>query len=153
MNGLAGLSYATDDQQLTYKSKSSRVISTVACMAANEQFKISLATKTKLVYSFMFRVVTFDSESWMLCEANQWKVNAFGMCTWKRLLKTVRLIKKRMIEFWNQYSPHTLLVNIIYCGKLSFCEYSIVFYWHICLKFCLFKANNFLEMFSFRVIV
>ena len=64
----------------------------VACMAANEEFKIndkniSLATKTKLVYSFKFQVVMFDSESWTLCEANQRKLNAFGMWTWKRLLK------------------------------------------------------------------
>ena len=56
MNGLAGLSsYETDDQQLTYESKGSCVI-IVACMAANEEFKIKdedifLATKTKLVYS------------------------------------------------------------------------------------------------------
>ena len=61
-------------------------------MAANEEFEtkdkdISLATKTKLVHSFMFRVVTFGSESWTLCKANQWKLNAFGMWTWKRLLK------------------------------------------------------------------
>ena len=45
-------------------------------MADNEKFKIkdkdiSLATKTKLVYSFMFRVVTFGSESWTLWKANQ----------------------------------------------------------------------------------
>ena len=53
-------------------------------MAADEEFKIkdkdiSLATKTKLVYSFMFRIVTFGSESWTLCKANQWKLIAFGM--------------------------------------------------------------------------
>ena len=46
----------------------------VACMAANEEFKIkdkylTLATKTKLVYSYMFRVVTLGSESWTLCKA------------------------------------------------------------------------------------
>ena len=45
-------------------------------MVANKEFKIngkniSLATKTKLVYSFKFQVVTFGSESWTLCEANQ----------------------------------------------------------------------------------
>ena len=55
----------------------------VACMAANEEFKIkdediSFATKTKLVYFFMFRVATFGSESWTLCKANQWKLNVFG---------------------------------------------------------------------------
>ena len=63
-----------------------------ACMAANEEFKIkdkdiSLASKIKLVYSFMFRVVTFGNESLTLCKANQWKLIAIGMWTWKRLLK------------------------------------------------------------------
>ena len=61
-------------------------------MAANEKFKIkdkgiSLATKTKLVYSFLFQVITFGIKSWTLCKANQWKLNAFGMWTWKQLLK------------------------------------------------------------------
>ena len=83
-----------------YNSKSSRVI--VACAASNEEFKlkdkdISLPTKTKLVYSFMFRVVTFGSESWTLCKVSQWKLNAFGM--WKRLLKISQTDKKRMIGF------------------------------------------------------
>ena len=73
-------------------------------MAANEEFKtkdkdISLATKTKMVCSFMFRVVMFGSESRTLCKANQWKLNAFGMWTWKRLQKSVKLIKTRMIGF------------------------------------------------------
>ena len=67
------------------------VVLLVACMAANEEFiikdrDISLATKTKLVCSFVFRVVMFGSESWTLCKANQWKLNAFRMWTWKRLL-------------------------------------------------------------------
>ena len=35
----------------------------------------------------MFRIVTFDGGSWTLCKANQWKLNAFGMWTWKQLLK------------------------------------------------------------------
>ena len=60
------------------------VVLLVACMAVNEEFKIKnkdipLATKTKLVYTFMFQVVTFSSESWTLCKANQWKLNAFGI--------------------------------------------------------------------------
>ena len=68
------------------------VVLLLACMAANEKFKIkdkdiSFARKTKLLYSYLFRVVTFGSESWTLCKAIQWKLNAFGMKTWKRLLK------------------------------------------------------------------
>ena len=62
------------------------VVLLVARMAANEEFKIkdkniTLATKTKLVNLFMFRVVTFGSESWTLCKANHWKLNEFGMWT------------------------------------------------------------------------
>ena len=80
MNGLTGLScYETDDQQLTYKSKSSHVISSMYEEFKTKDKDISLATKTKLVCSFMFRVVMSGSDSWTLCEANQWKLNAFGM--------------------------------------------------------------------------
>ena len=68
------------------------VVLLVACMAVNEEFKIkdkniSLATKRKLFYSYMFGVVTIGSESWTLCKANYWELDAFGMWTWKRPLK------------------------------------------------------------------
>ena len=70
MNGLAGLnSYEADDQKLAYKVKVLKI----------KDKDIYLATKTKLIYSFMFRVVTFGSENWTLCKGNQWKLNTIGM--------------------------------------------------------------------------
>ena len=42
---------------------------------------ISVVTKTKLVYFLVFLVVTYDSESWTLCKADQRRLNAFEMWT------------------------------------------------------------------------
>ena len=40
---------------------------------------ISVATKTKLVYSLVFPVVTYGSESWTLRKTDQRRLNAFEM--------------------------------------------------------------------------
>ena len=40
---------------------------------------ISVATKAKLVYSLVLPVVTYGSESWTLCKADQRRLNAFKM--------------------------------------------------------------------------
>ena len=40
---------------------------------------ISVATKTKLVYSLVFPVVTYGSESWTLRKADQRRLNAFDI--------------------------------------------------------------------------
>ena len=101
----------------------------VAYMAANEEFKrkdkdISLATKTKLAYSSLFRVVTFGSESWTLCKANQWKLNAFEMWIWKQLLKISYTDKKTNDWVLKPVHPphvvthHHLLWQIRYCGHI-----------------------------------
>ena len=40
---------------------------------------ISVANKTKLVNSFVFPVVTYGSESWILRKVDQGRLNAFKM--------------------------------------------------------------------------
>ena len=40
---------------------------------------ISIATKTKLVYSLVLPVVTYGSESWTLRKVDQRRLNAFDM--------------------------------------------------------------------------
>ena len=60
---------------------------------------ISVATKTKLVYFLVFLVVTYDSESWTLCKADQRRLNAFEMCTQRQLLRIPWTAKKRIIGF------------------------------------------------------
>ena len=47
---------------------------------------ISIATKTKLVCFLVFLVVTYSSESQILRKADQQRLNAFEMWTWRRLL-------------------------------------------------------------------
>ena len=48
---------------------------------------ISVSTKTKLVYSLVFPVITYGSESWTLRKADQRRLNAFKMWTRRRLLR------------------------------------------------------------------
>ena len=60
---------------------------------------ISVATKVKLVYFLVFLVMTYDSESWTPCKADQRKLNAFEMWTWRRLLRIPSTAKTQIIWF------------------------------------------------------
>ena len=55
---------------------------------------IFVATKTKLVYFFVFPIVTSDSESWTLRKADHRRLKSFKMWTWKWLLRIPWTAKK-----------------------------------------------------------
>ena len=84
---------------------------------------ISTATKTKLVYFLVFPVVTYGSESWILRKADQRRLNAFEMWTWRRILRIPWTAKKTNDWVLEQIQPHMPLLNIIERGKLQYCGY------------------------------
>ena len=84
---------------------------------------ISTATKTKLVYFLVFPVVTYGSESWILRKADQRRLNAFEMWTWRRILRIPWTAKKTNDWVLEQIQPHMSLLNIIERGKLQYCGY------------------------------
>ena len=47
------------------------------------------ATKVHLVKSMVFPVVVYGCESWTLKKAKHWRINAFELWCWKRLLRVL----------------------------------------------------------------
>ena len=47
---------------------------------------ITLPTKLHLVKAMVFPVVMYGCDSWILKKADHWRINAFELCCWKRLL-------------------------------------------------------------------
>ena len=47
----------------------------------------SLPTKVHLVKAMVFPVVMYGCESWTIKKAECWRINAFELCCWRRLLR------------------------------------------------------------------
>ena len=48
---------------------------------------IILSTKVRLVKAMVFPVVTYGCESWIIKKAERWRIDAFELWCWRRLLK------------------------------------------------------------------
>ena len=48
---------------------------------------ITLPTKVRLVKAMVFPVVMYGCESWTIKKAEHWRIDAFELCCWRRLLR------------------------------------------------------------------
>ena len=48
---------------------------------------ITLPTKVHLVKAMVFPVVMYGCESWTIKKAEQWRIDGFELCSWRRLLR------------------------------------------------------------------
>ena len=48
---------------------------------------ITLPTKVRLVKAMVFPVVMYGCESWTVKKAERWRIDAFELCCWRRLLR------------------------------------------------------------------
>ena len=48
---------------------------------------ITLSTKVHLVEAMVFPVVMYGCESWTIKKAEHWRIDAFELCCWRRLLR------------------------------------------------------------------
>ena len=48
---------------------------------------ITLSTKVHLVKAMVFPVVVYGCESWTIKKAEHWRMDAFELCCWRRLLR------------------------------------------------------------------
>ena len=62
---------------------------------------ITLSTKIHLVKAMVFPVVMYGCESWTIKKAEHWKINAFELWCWRRLLRvpwTARRSKQSILK-------------------------------------------------------
>ena len=58
---------------------------------------ITLPTKVRLVKAMVFPVVMYSCESWTMKKAEHWRIDAFDLWCWRRLLR-VPWTKRRSIQ-------------------------------------------------------
>ena len=81
---------------------------------------ITLPTKVHLVKAMVFKVVTYGCESSTIKKAEHWRIDAFELWCWRRLLRvpwTARRSKQSILKEINpEYSLEGLMLKLQYFG-------------------------------------
>ena len=76
---------------------------------------ITLSTKVRLVKAMVFPVVIYGCESWTIKKAEHWRINAFELWCWRRLLRvpwTARRYNESIVkEISPEYSLEELMLS------------------------------------------
>ena len=81
---------------------------------------ITLPTKVHLVRALVFPVVMYGYESWTIKKAECWRVDAFEMWYWRRLLRIPWTSRRSNQSILKEISPEYLLEAPMLKGKLQY---------------------------------
>jgi len=90
---------------------------------------ITLSTKVCIVKAMIFPVIMYRCESWTIKKAECWRIGAFELWCWGRLLRvprTARWSKQSILKEINpEYSLEKLMLKFQYFGHLMQRTYSL----------------------------
>ena len=81
---------------------------------------IILPTKVHLVKAMVFPVVMYGYESWTIKKAEHWRIDAFELWCWRRLLRVPRTARRSNQSILKEISPEYSLEGLILKLKLQF---------------------------------
>ena len=81
---------------------------------------ITLSTKVHLVKVMFFPVVMYGCESWTIKKAEQWRIDAFELWCWRRLLRVPWTVRRYKQSILNEISPGCLLEGLMLKLKLQY---------------------------------
>ena len=70
---------------------------------------ITLSTKVRLVKAMVFPVVMYGCESWAIKKAERWRIDAFKLWCWRRLLRVPWTARRSNQSILKEISPGCLL--------------------------------------------
>ena len=90
---------------------------------------ITLPTKVCPVKAMVFPVVTYGCENWTIKKAEHWRIDAFELWCWRRLLRTSWTVKRSnqsiLKEVNPEYSLERLMLKLQYFGHLMWRDGSL----------------------------
>ena len=90
---------------------------------------ITLMTKLRLVKAMVFPVVMYGYENWTIKKAEYWRIDAFELWCWRRLLRvpwTARRPNQSILKEINpEYSLEGLMLKLQFFGYLMQRTYSL----------------------------
>ena len=81
---------------------------------------ISLSTKVCLVKAMGFPVVTYGCESWTIKKAEHWRIDAFELWCWRRLLRVPWTARRSNQSILKEINPGCSLEGLILKLKLQY---------------------------------
>ena len=79
---------------------------------------ITLPTMVHLVKATAFPVVMYDCESWTIKKVECWRINAFELWCWRRLLRVPWTPRRSNQSIWKEVSPEYSLEGLMLKLKL-----------------------------------
>ena len=79
---------------------------------------MTLTTKVYLVNAMVFPVVMYRCKSWTIRKAEHWRIDAFELQCWRKLLRVPWTAKRSNLSILKEISPEYLLAGVML--KLKF---------------------------------
>ena len=80
---------------------------------------VTLPTKVHLVKSMVFPIVMYGCESWTIKKAERWRIDAFELCCWRRLLRVPWTSRRSNGSILKDISPGCSLEGLMLKLKLQ----------------------------------
>ena len=81
---------------------------------------ITLLTKVCLIKATVFPVVMYGYESWTLKKAEHWRIDAFELWCWRRLLRVPWTARRSKLSILKEISPEYSLEGLMLKLKLQY---------------------------------
>ena len=81
---------------------------------------ITLSTKVHLIKVMVFPVVMYECESWTIKKAESWRIDAFELWCWRRLLRVPWTARRSNQSILKEISPEYLLERLLLKLKLQY---------------------------------
>ena len=81
---------------------------------------ITLSTKVRLVKAMVFPLVIYGCESWTIKKAECWRINAFELWCWRRLLRVLWTARRSNQSIRKEISPEYSLEGLMIKLKLQY---------------------------------
>ena len=81
---------------------------------------ITLLTKVHLIKAMVFPVVIHGCESWTIKKAVHWRIDAFELLGWRRLLRVLWTVWRSNQSILKEISPEYSLEGLILKLKLQY---------------------------------
>ena len=81
---------------------------------------ITLSTKVRLVKAMVFPVVMYGCEIWTIKKAEHWRIDAFDLWCWRRLLRVPWTARRSTQSILKEISPGCSLEGLMLKLKLQY---------------------------------
>ena len=105
---------------LNWGQKAIKIEDKILVKLMHKSSDIILSTKVHLVKAMVFPVVMYGCESWTIKKAEHWRIDAFELLCWRRLLRVPWTVKRSNQSILKEISPGCSLEGLMLKLKLQY---------------------------------